>query len=88
MKRKEVLLNLHKIMNENPLNGYSYILNDELKVRTGYCEAYNKKNRKIHIGIKELKGFSNKEIPDYILVYAIINIYHELRALSSTRRFF
>lgn len=88
MKRKEVLLNLHKIMNENPLNGYSYILNDELKVGTGYCEAYNEKNRKIHIGIKELKGVLNKEIPDYILVYAIINIYHELRHYHQQEDFF
>lgn len=88
MKKSQLFRYIKDIFSEIDLSGYTYVLDKKINCGNGYCDDYYYKDKEIHIGVKELKGFIHKEVPDLLVVKVFVNIFHELKHYTQQKDFF
>lgn len=88
MKRNDILSKIEQIIEEIDIGTYRIILNYDYNVGNGYCDNYYDSDKEIHIGVKELKSFFNKEISNELFVKLIVNLYHETQHYYQQIAFF
>lgn len=88
MKKKVIIAHVKEICKNLNIDNFKIILDYKLDIGNGYCDDYYDSNREIHIGVKELKGFFNTEIPNELFVKLIVNLYHETQHYYQQRNFF